>query len=158
MSVGRIGSPVNIGAIVYRDADEKVRERIEKEWSEKAARHLHISDGVSVVAFHGNLPVGLISAYPKRLPYPLLETFDWYIDVLEVQPDYRRMGIATHLIHIVSERAKERGAYQIRAWSSEDKIEVMSMWKGLGFGLCPAVTYPQGQDNEVRGYFVAKVL
>lgn len=150
--------PVNIGTIIFQDADEKVRERIEKEWGEKAARHMHLSDGLSIVACHDDLPVGLISVYPKRLPHPLLGTFDWYIDVLEVRQEYRRMGIATHLIQIVCERAKERGAYQVRAWSSEDKIEVMSMWKALGFGLCPAVTYPQGQDNEVRGYFVAKVL
>ena len=30
------------------------------------------------------------------------------------------------------------------------------MWKALGFGLCPATTFPQGQ--EVKGYFVAKLL
>lgn len=30
------------------------------------------------------------------------------------------------------------------------------MWKALGFGLCPATTFPNGQ--EVKGYFVARLL
>ena len=90
------------------------------------------------------------------MPIPLVESFDWYIDILEVHEEYRRKGIATHLINIVCERAKQSGVYQIRAWSSEDKIEAILMWKALGFGLCPAITYPQGK--EVKGYFVVKVL
>jgi hypothetical protein len=57
---------------------------------------------------------------------------------------------------LVCERAKEERIYQIRSWSSEDKIEAIPMWQALGFGLCPATTYPQGK--EVKGYFVARVL
>ena len=54
------------------------------------------------------------------------------------------------------ERARARGVYQLRAWSSEDKTEAIPMWKALGFGLCPATTYPGGR--EIEGYFVTKVL
>jgi GNAT superfamily N-acetyltransferase len=86
----------------------------------------------------------------------VLDTVDWYIDILEVHKEFRRRGIATHLIELVYRAAKERGIYQIRSWSSEDKDEAIPMWKALGFGLCPATTYPQGK--EVKGYFVAKVL
>jgi hypothetical protein len=57
---------------------------------------------------------------------------------------------------MVCERAKEAGIFQVRAWSSEDKIEAVLMWKALGFGICPATTYPQGK--EVKGFFVTKVL
>jgi hypothetical protein len=60
------------------------------------------------------------------------------------------------LIDLSILRAREHGAYQLRAWSSEDKIEAIPMWKQLGFGLCPATVFPRGQ--EVRGYFVIKVL
>jgi GNAT superfamily N-acetyltransferase len=97
---------------------------------------------------------GLISVYGKKLP--VLDIVDWYIDILEVHKEFRRRGIATHLIELVHKAAKEQGIYQIRSWSSEDKDEAIPMWKALGFGLCPATTYPHGK--EVKGYFVAKVL
>jgi GNAT superfamily N-acetyltransferase len=147
---------VKILTLTYCDADETMRDRVGAEWSEKAARHMHLTDGFSIMALEGAILAGLISVYCKALPAPLLETFDWYIDILEVQKDYRRRGIASHLIELVIQRAKEAGVYQIRSWSSEDKIEAIPMWKALGFGLCPATAYPQGK--EVKGYFVAKVL
>ena len=131
-----------------------MRDRVGREWSEKAARHMHLADGFSIVALEDELLIGLISTYGKKLP--LLETSDWYIDILEVHKNYRRKGIATHLIQMVCERARDEGIYQIRSWSSEDKVEAIPMWKALRFGLCPAVTYPQGK--EVKGYFVARVL
>jgi len=147
---------VKILTLTYSDADEAMRDRVEAEWGENAARHMHLTDGFSIVALEGEILVGLISVYAKMLPVPLEESFDWYIDILEVSKDYRRRGIATHLIELTIQRAKEAGVYQLRSWSSEDKIEVIPMWKALGFGLCPASTYPQGK--EVKGYFVAKVL
>lgn len=147
---------MSVSTFTYIDADEKLKNRIGAEWGEKAARHMHLTDGFSTVVFDDDMIVGLISVYPKKLPLPLVESFDWYIDILEVHKDYRRKGIATHLIEMSGERARESGVYQIRSWSSEDKIEAIPMWKALGFSLCPAVTYPQG--IEVKGYFVAKVL
>jgi len=148
---------VKILTLTYSDAaDEAMRDRVGAEWGENAARHMHLTDGFSIVALEGEILVGLISVYAKMLPVPLEESFDWYIDILEVSKDYRRRGIATHLIELTIQRAKEAGVYQLRSWSSEDKIEVIPMWRALGFGLCPASTYPQGK--EVKGYFVAKVL
>lgn len=143
-----------ISSTVYLDADEIMKTRVEREWGEKAARHMHLTEGFSIVALDHERLIALISVYGKKLP--LLETPDWYIDILEVHKEYRRNGIARRLIQIVCERAKEQGIYQIRSWSSEDKVEAIPMWKALGFGLCPATTYPQGK--EVHGYFVAKVL
>ena len=145
-----------ISTLTYLDANEGIKDRIKNEWDEKSARHIHLTDGFSIVALEGEILVGLISVYAKTLPAPLDESFDWYIDILEVSKDYRRNGIASHLIGLAIQRAKEAGIYQIRSWSSEDKIEAIPMWKALGFGLCPAITYPQGK--EVKGYFVAKVL
>jgi GNAT superfamily N-acetyltransferase len=147
---------MSISTLTYLDADESMKDRVGKEWSEKASRHMHLLDGFSIVAFDDDQLVALISVYRKELPAPLREAFDWYIDILEVHKAYRRKGIASHLIHLVCERAKKEGVYQIRSWSSEDKIEAIPMWKTLRFGLCPATTYPQGK--EVKGYFVTKVL
>lgn len=147
---------MDLSILRYADADESIKDRIEKEWGPKAARYMHLIDGFSIVAVRDALLVGLISVYRKKLPAPLSETFDWYVDILEVHQDFRRLRIATRLIDIVCERAKKEGVYQIRSWSSEDRTEAIPMWKALGFALCPTATYPQGK--EVKGYFVAKVL
>jgi hypothetical protein len=37
-----------------------------------------------------------------------------------------------------------------------DKEAAIPMWKELGFGLCPATTFPNGQ--ETKGYFVTRLL
>lgn len=140
----------------YVEADEAWQQRIAEEWGETAARHMHIEDGFSVLAIRCGEPVGLISMYWRLLPPPLPGTYEGYIDIIEVTAGHRRQGIATKLVELAVERARQRGVYQIRAWSSEDKIAAIPLWKALGFGLCPATTYPGGQ--EVKGYFVTKVL
>jgi ribosomal protein S18 acetylase RimI-like enzyme len=142
--------------IKYMDADELLKNRVADEWGGKAAHHMHLEDGFSILAIKENNLVGLISVYWKLLPQPLPKTCEGYIDILEVDKDFRRRGIATQLIDVSVERVKEKGVYQIRSWSSLDKVEAILMWKVLGFGLCPATTYPQGQ--EVKGYFLTKVL
>jgi GNAT superfamily N-acetyltransferase len=145
---------MNVSTLLYLDANQRMKDRVATEWGEETARHIHLTHGCSIAVLNGEILVGLISAYGKKLP--LLEITDWYIDILEVHKEYRRMGIATQLIEMVSGRARERGIYQLRAWSWDDKAAAIPMWKALGFGLCPASTYPEGK--EVKGYFVAKVL
>ena len=139
----------------FIDADEALKIRVMKEWGENSARHMHLEDGFSILAMDENNLVGLISVYWRTLPPPLPETCEGYIDILEVHRDFRRKGIATCLIDLSLERGHEKGVYQMRAWSSLDKREAIAMWKALGFGLCPATTYPNGQ--EVMGYFVTKL-
>ena len=117
---------------------------------------MHLSNGFSILALSEGLPVGLISVYWRRLPVPLEQELDAYIDILEVHRDFRRQGIARRLIALSMERARAQGMTQIRAWSSEDKTEAIHMWKALGFGLCPATTYPNGQ--AIKGFFVVKLL
>jgi GNAT superfamily N-acetyltransferase len=140
----------------YVVADDAWRQRIAVEWGETAARHVHVDDGFSILALCDGKAVGLISVYWKALPPPLPGTDEGYVDIIEVREGFRRRGIAARMIEMSVERARVRGVYQLRAWSSEDKIEAISMWKALGFGLCPATTYPGGQ--EIEGYFVTKVL
>jgi GNAT superfamily N-acetyltransferase len=138
------------------DADEALQERIAREWGEMQARHMHLADGFSLVALEHDRLAGLISICWKVLPPPLPVTREAFIDIIEVHADFRRQGIAARLVELSIERARDNGAYQIRAWSSEDKTEAVPLWKRLGFGLCPAVIYPPGQ--EIRGYFVARTM
>ena len=142
--------------IRFVDVNEVLKSRVAEEWGEKVAHHMHLEDGFSILAVQEEKLVGLISVYWKMLPSPLSETYEGYIDILEVHQDFQRKGIATQLIDKALERAQRRGVYQVRAWSSLDKTEAIPMWKALRFGLCPATTYPRGQ--EVQGYFVAKLL
>ncbi len=142
--------------IAYIDADEAWKQRIAHEWSETAARHMHLADGFSILAMHDGKVIGLISVYWRELPPPLSNACEGYIDIVEVLAGFRRQGIATMLIEMSAERARARGVHQLRAWSSGDKAEAIPMWKALGFGLCPATTYPKGQ--KVDGYFVTRVL
>jgi len=36
---------MGVSVISYADADEHIKDRIEKEWRAKAAGHMHLSDG-----------------------------------------------------------------------------------------------------------------
>ncbi len=145
---------MNESTVRYLEADAAWQARIGEAWGPVAARHMHLEDGFSLLAVGGDEPVGLISVYWRPLPPPLSSTDEGYIDIIEVHPDYRRQGIARRLIELSVERATARGVYQLRAWSSEDKVEAIPMWKALGFALCPATIYPGGEG--VTGYFVMK--
>ena len=138
--------------IEYVDADETMKARLVALWGEIIERHMHIEDGFSIVPMHAGEPIGLISVYWRRLPPPLPPRKEGYIDIIEVIEGYRRKGIATELVRLSAERAREQGAYQLRAWSSEDKVEAIPMWKAFGFGLCPIT------GQQINGYFVTKPL
>ena len=99
---------VKILTLAYSDADQRMRDRVEAEWSEKSARHMHLTDRFSIVALTGEFLAGLISVYVKILPAPLQKSFDWCINILEVPKGYRRRGIATHLIGMGVQRAKKK--------------------------------------------------
>ena len=147
---------VTLADITFIDADDGLRTRIGQEWNEQAARHMHIEDGFSIVGFHEDCPISLISVYWKPLPPPLPPTQEGYIDTIEVLEPYRRKGIARKMVELSLKRAEEKGVYQVRAWSTNDKLEAIPMWKSLGFALCPVTHGMWGV--EITGYFVAKRL
>jgi ribosomal protein S18 acetylase RimI-like enzyme len=142
--------------IEYLEIDETWRTQIINEWNEKVARHLFFSNGFTIAAINQDLSVGVISVYWRELPFPFQNIVEGYINIIEVRPEFRKRGIAKKLIDISVQKAHDFNAYQLRAWSSADKTEAINMWKKLGFGLCPATTFPNGQ--EVQGFFVAKIL
>lgn len=141
--------------IQYVLADQTLVEKITKEWSKVVGEHLVIDNGFSVIALEQQKPVGLIGVYWSELPVPLEGTREGYINIIEVLPEYRNQGIATTLVEQAIELSRKEGVYQLRAWSSDDKIQALPMWRRLGFGLCPA-------DNPwhkgLKGFFVAYVL
>lgn len=142
--------------ITIRGAGPEWQPRIANAWNETAARHMHFNDGFSLLALDGDTPAGLISVVYRPLPAPLETTVEAFIDIIEVATPYRRQGIARQLVDHTARRARAAGAWQLRAWSSEDKTGALRLWRALGFGLCPATTYPGGR--AVDGYFVARPL
>ena len=142
--------------IRFAECDADLRRQVGKVMGEVAERHIRLEDGFAIVAMDGDTPIGVIAVYRRRLPDPLPDTFEGFINIIEVAQGYRRRGIGKHLVQMSVERCREQGLYQVRAWSSEGKTEAIAMWKSLGFALCPATVHPRGL--EVNGYFVARQL
>jgi GNAT superfamily N-acetyltransferase len=145
-----------VPGIEYVDADEAMRERIAREYGRMQARYVRLSEGFTIVALCGGRPVGLLAVHWRQLPAPVPETVEAFIDIIDVLAEYRRRGIAREMIAQACERARADGAYQVRAWSSDDKTEAIGMWKALGFGMAPSAEYHEGR--EIRGYLATKVL
>jgi len=138
----------------YLEADSLTVEEIVSKWKWVRAEWLHVEGGFTEVAKVGEEIVGFISVRWRDLPPPLKNLSEGFIDIIDVDARYRRQGIARELLTRAERRCREHRACQISAWSSDDKKEAIPMWYELGFGLCPATDYPQGQP--VKGYFVAK--
>ena len=145
--------------INYQEINESLLEKIALKFGEMAKKHIHLEDGsCSLVALCDDSIVGIISVYTRSLAIPISEERDAYIDIIEVDKNYQRVGIATELIKRAEEWAKRIGLLQIRAWSSEDKTEAIPMWHNLGYGLCPAKIWYEWCNEAIDGYYVVKQL
>ena len=160
--------------IDYVNIDQKLLEKIVKEYEHKPEflpefapfeqvirNHMHFGeDACSVAALHNGKPVGFISCNVRKFEKPMENQKDVYIDIIEVNVNYRRQGIARNLIKQCEEWAKQNGFSQIRSWSSQNKIQAIPMWHALGYCMCPAKIWSHriGFENGVSGYFVVKKL
>lgn len=142
--------------IEFVDADEALRERIERNWGLHVSRHLHIDDGFTIAVLHGDTVAGVVSVKWCELPLPFEATREAYIDIIEVAEGFRRQGIGARLVELSLSRAKAGGACQVRAWSTNNRRGVILMWRALGFVLCPTEHMMWGP--RVTGYFVARRL
>lgn len=149
---------MNINNINFVEVDKMLKKKIANEWGEVVDRHIRIDNGFAVAAIDNQKIVGFLSISWLELPQPLFDTKEAFIDIIEVFEAYRRKGIARKMIEMIIKHAKHEKAFQIRAWSSDDKKEAMPMWKTFGFGMCPISIISQKTGNPIKGYFVAKVL
>jgi GNAT superfamily N-acetyltransferase len=117
-------------------------------------------EGFTIVAMAGTEAIGVIAVCWKMLPAPFAETREAHIDLIDVDPEWRRQGIGRRLVAVAKARAAERGAYQIRAWTSEsaERMAALAMWRGLGFAICPTEIVVGAQALRVRGCFVVQRL
>ncbi|MHB1153673.1 MAG: GNAT family N-acetyltransferase [Eubacteriales bacterium] len=145
--------------ITYREIDIELLGVITLKYGEWAKKHIHIvDDSFSLAVICGDIPIGFISTYTRNLSAPISEERDAYIDVIELDERFRRMGIAAEMITRTEVWAKNAGLLQICAWSSQDKVEAIPMWRNLGYGLCPAKIWIEWCKETVDGYFVVKQM
>ena len=140
-------------------ADHRLVETIIRQWHSympSIDQYIVLEGGFTLVAMHGDTPVELVAVSYAQLPAPLDSTVEASINDIDVLDDYRRRGIARRLIELAAERARQDGACQLSAWSTDDKIEAIPMWKALGFGLCPVTHSMWGE--EITGYFATRIL
>lgn len=145
--------------ITYQEINANLLEKIALKYGEVAKNHIHTEAGsYSLIAVSNEIPIGFISTYTRQLSAPIVEEKDAYIDIIEIDKAYRRMGIASELIKRTEIWAKKAGLLQISAWSSSDKTEAIPMWRNLGYGLCPAKIWIEWCKEVVDGYYVVKQL
>lgn len=136
------------------EADAQGLRHVLAAWSWVRPEWLHLTDGFTLLAMKEHEIVAFLSVRWLNLPKPREHATEGFIDIIEVREDCRRQGIARHLVEAAEARCVARGACQLRAWSSDDKLEAIRMWRSLGFALCPATEHFHGQS--VCGFYVAK--
>lgn len=147
--------------IIYKVIDDEIENKLISHFGDYIIKHkvLHKGEGCySIVAMDGEKTVGFISTYTLKYPEPLSFHKDAYIDVIEVDKNYWRMGIASEMISLTEKWAKEYGYKQIRAWSSNDKKKAIPMWYALDYCMCPAKIWVEWCKEIVDGFYVAKKL
>jgi len=132
----------------YVEVDEDMKNSIKRHWESNAGDFLHIgSDSYSVAAIVDGDPVGVISAVARNLPEPLAMMREAFIDIIEVQEQYRRQGIGEILVNMVVEWARQNNMDQVRAWSEEIRYEALMLWKKAGFRFCRVDFERNGQKR-----------
>ncbi|MDF2541573.1 MAG: hypothetical protein K0S47_1291 [Herbinix sp.] len=152
--------------IIYKEIDCKIEEKIKDKYGSWVIdyRCLHYGDGCySLAAVLDNEPIGFISVYERYYPEPLSNGSEVYIDVIEVHKDFQGFGIASKLLRLTENWAKDHGYHQISAWSSDDKKQAIQMWYALDYCVSPAVMRGESVITEfakkpIYGFYVTKLL
>jgi len=141
--------------IEYKKINDKIFENAYFEGNQKDKELFFRDDALALVAMDSDTPVGFICVTSRFLAYPLEHLKDAYIEILDVDENYRRQGIGQHLVACAEEWAKKAGLKQIRTHSNNKAVEAIKMWHKLNYGLCQHVYYA---EEGCAGYWVAKVL
>ena len=114
-------------------------------------------------AFDNEKLIGIITSQPRKLIKPLDAHCDLFIAYIAVLEEYQNQGIATKLILATEKFAKEKGFFQITAWSDEDKVAMNHLALKLKYVMCQALMYdenylPHSIEECVKGYYYGKRL
>jgi len=143
--------------IEYKRIDGPIFEKIAGMYGEWVRQYIIIrEDTFPLAAMDGDIPAGFVCVTPRALPYPLEHVKDAYIEDLEVDENYRRRGIARHLITSAEIWAAKEGFRQIRTHHNDKAEAAIKLSESLNYGLCPWDYWIDGE--KFSGYWVAKVL
>ncbi len=143
--------------ITFSVCNETHIEKIKISYGEMEANHISLDkEAYSIVALKGNEVIGFISSYLKPLTPPLEGVHEAYINIIEVKEELRRIGIGTKLLEKTENHFRLLGIYQIRGWSSQEKLEAINLWRKLQFSLCPTLIHLPSKDLNVPGYYFIK--
>lgn len=150
--------------LIYREIKKSDYENIVETFGPKIER-FHLvqfkKNCYNVAVFDGNKLVGIITNFIRKQIEPLnqQEAFIAYIEVIK---EYRRKGIATHLVKMAEKWAKENGYYQIGSWSDLNAQNMILLAKKQKFSMCQAIMYDKDylptNGDFVVGYYYAKRL
>ena len=153
-------------SIRFVEIDEALEKKIIEQYGEWVSFYDCIPHGegcITVAAFIEDEAAGFATVRPGQWIPPLEQYQDAFIEAIEVKEAYRRQGIGRQMIQILEEKSRKIGYRQIRAWSSDDKVEALNMWYDLGYCMCPAAMLgvsrkPGFEHQQIVGYYYAKLL
>ena len=135
------------------------KDLIKEQYGEKQCDHIVLeTNSYSLVAIIDNNIVGFISTYIKPLPSPLENLNEGYINIIEVHEKFRKQGIATRLIEKTEKYLKQNKIAQIRGWSSNYKLEAITLWNQLHYSLSSTTIWIEEKKVSVEGYYYIKKL
>jgi ribosomal protein S18 acetylase RimI-like enzyme len=135
------------GLITYALLNEEIRKRVAENFNPVVVRHLSPEEegGFTFVAMVGMRPVGVISSFTKNLPSPLTSTLEAYIDVIEVLPDYKRLGVGKALVELTEVEAKKREPISSAPGVPRIRLRLSPCGKGLVMGSARRSPTPGGR-------------
>lgn len=113
------------------------------------------SGGYIVVALEQNEIIGFTYIFRRKIPAPVGEITEDFINVVEVfSPGNRNNGIGSLMIDKCKEIAQESGSYQVRAYCDINNTASHRLWVKNRFGISPV----KAPDGTICGSFVTFTL
>lgn len=152
--------------IIYKEIDTALEDAVVAQYGDWVREYECLVRGAGcrlIAAMDGDVVAGFAALHPEQWIAPLENYSDGFIEVIEVAKAYQRQGIGSTLVKLLEEYAASYGYYQIRAWSSSDKVEALNMWRKLNYCMCPAAMLGQSvcegyENQQIVGYYYAKLL
>lgn len=100
-----------------------------EEYVKRMANYIEDGSAFVVGAKDGEELTGFLWAYTLNI----FDETRFHIDMICVNPEYRRMGIAGHLVELQVEEAKKRGIHAIEAMTTRSNENSYNWFHSLGF-------------------------
>ncbi len=144
--------------ILFGICNDTHKELIKKQFSEEKGDYMSLaSEDYSLVAMKGDTVIGFMCTVLKPLSPPMESINEARVEIIEVLPDYQRLGIATKFIEKTERHFKNEGVTQIRAWTISSNTNYIKLWNKLNYCLSPTII-PIRQEEYIDGYHFIKQL